>query len=305
MNNLKFKTCRKIATLLFLGALSSASSQVVLDCNFTLFVFNEYGCILDGITVLDPSASNITFTGQHIGNRTNEDVEIVEIVNSNTPFIISQIFSTFQNLIELEVRSSGLQSISLPDNIRLQYLTLFGNNISRIENGTFRHQNNLAIISLNSNHIQEVEEDAFEGQENLASLSFINNNIREILPRTLDPLINVFYLDFERNNLTRIGEGMLSQMGNLFSLYFDYNQINFIHPQFVETLPVNVQTLGMVENACINQRFTPNTEQSRQQLSNALESCFRNFEGAPRNVTMEFSGPMTLFDSSGRVIARV
>lgn len=133
----------------------------------------------------------------------------------------------------------------------------------------------------------------------------MDNNIREILPRTLNPLINVFYLDFERNNLTRIGEGMLSQMGNLFSLYFDYNQINFIHPQFVETLPVNVQTLGMINNICINQRFTPNTEQNRQLLSSALETCFRNFEGGPRNITMEFSGPMTLFDSSGNVIARV
>lgn len=148
--------------MLFLGALSSASSQVVLNCNFTLFVFNEYGCVLNGITVLDPSAS-VSFTGQHIGDRTNEDVEIVEIVNSYTPFIIPQIFSTFQNLIELEVRNGGLQSISLPDESnRLQYLTLLGNNISRIENGTFRNHSNLAVISLNSNLIQEVEEAAFE-----------------------------------------------------------------------------------------------------------------------------------------------
>lgn len=90
---------RKFLVLLF--AASSVAQDITLTCNFAIF-FDEYFCTLGGIEVLDPEA-NVIITGNHFEDLTNEDVEVVRIVASNTPFIINQIFEAFPNLLELNI----------------------------------------------------------------------------------------------------------------------------------------------------------------------------------------------------------
>lgn len=99
VSHLKVFASRKLLVLLFVGA--CAAQDVTLECNFNVF-FDEYFCTLGGIEVLDPEA-NVIITGTHVGDLTNDDVEVVRIVASNTPFIINQLFDVFPNLLELNI----------------------------------------------------------------------------------------------------------------------------------------------------------------------------------------------------------
>lgn len=293
---------------MFVAGLTSAVAQnpVAFNCTFSVNWYNEYVCRLTGIEVLNRS-QQVTFGGEHLDNRTNANVDVVEIRDSNTPFIIPQIFTTFPNIVELEVITSNVQAIEIPDNIQLIELTLSGNNISRIVNETFINQTRLQFFTAVNSGIREIEENAFVGLSSLRGLVLINNNITELAPRTLTPLISAVRIDFERNELTRV-EDVFSSCTNLTYLYLEYNQINEISPFFASVTQDSLYSVNLSGNQCVDRFFFFEDEIELIVLNNALSPCFRNFNGndtETRRITLEFQGPLALFDEFGNIIARV
>ena len=292
-----------------IAALSPALSQdLSLGCDF-FDEYNGYGCLLNNITVLD-RVQNLTIGGEHIGNFTNDDVRIVRITNSNTPFVIEQIFTTFENLRILQIYDSHLESINLPNATHLRDIYVVGNNISRIDNATFVNQPQLLYLSLRNNQILELDEDAFVGLASLESLVLIANHIQNIALRTFHPLVNVTYLDLERNNLSSIGNEVFSQNTHLRNLYLEYNQISEITPRFTSGFGSSIAYINLVGNVCIDQSFSVSVgdEFGRILIHNGLRTCFQNFIGTVpelREITFQFRGPLRLFDEFGNLIASV
>lgn len=257
-----------------------------------------------GITVLDASA-NITIVGEHAANRTNDDVVEVQILSSNTPFIIPQIFDTFRNLETMAVTTSNLQSINFPENAQLVQLFTASNNISHIENGTFRNQARMQELAISSSNVKTVDEDAFVGLENVISITLNANQITEFRPRTFFPLVNASVIHLNSNRLTRIVEDLFSQNGMLTQLLLSFNQINEVHPGFLDSLTRSIVVLTLTSNLCIDEFFVLF---DWQVVNAALQPCYENYRGPrefPRNITMEIEGPVTFYDESGRVIARI
>lgn len=278
-----------------------------IECRFVNTIYNEYACLIDDLEALDSSA-NYVITGQHLENRANSDIEVVRILNSNTPFMIQQIFTTFSNMVELEIGFSNLQSINIPDTVQLNWLDLYGNNITRIGSGNFQGQTALRFFYAVNNNIQEIAEDAFEGLSELITIQLINNRITEIAPRTFQPVPNVNYIDFERNNLTSIGEEVFSWNQNLASLYLEFNEINEIHPRFAANLRDSLRFINLTGNRCIGQSFFLASEAGWRSLNAGLQTCFNNFNGTipeARSITMEFTGNLSIFDEFGNLIVRV
>lgn len=228
--------------LLLITALSAVSSQAIaINCDFRLNFFYEYVCQFVGIEVSDPSFV-VVIAGEHMEGRTDADVEVVVIKDSNTPFIIPQIFTSFPNVIELEIIRSKLESINIPETVQLEFLTIVGNNIPKLRNNSFSGQHNLLFLELAANNIEEIEDNAFVGLPALVGIDMIGNLITAI-GKVLHPLVNLGYVDFEQNLLTRIEDESFSTNQNLRTIYFEYNQINEISPRFASSLR---ETLGYV-----------------------------------------------------------
>jgi Leucine rich repeat len=291
---------------LLLAAVSSASSQTVtFNCTFSVNFYDEYICRLTEIEATNPNLQ-YAFTGNHLPNRTNADVDVVQIRSSNTPFVIQQMFTSFPNMVELDIQGSNLQSINISDNVQLEWLTLSYNNISRINNGTFRNQRSLRFFTAIEAGIFTLEEDAFVGLESLVYLSLIDNNVSEILPRTFNPLVNLERIFFDRNKLTRLGD-IFSMNKNITVLRFEDNQINEISPTLLHNIQ-NFYFMNLFGNRCISRYFFLDDEFEWILMNNLLGPCFVNFNGGvpePRRITLEFNGPLALFDEFGNIIARV
>lgn len=288
---------------------SNVSQDIELQCEYALF-FGEYICYLIDIEVLNPSA-NVTITGQHIGDRTNDDVDMVDIISSNTPFMIPQIFTTFPNIMDLAIENSNLQSINIPENVQLVWIFLFENNISRIDAGTvtgLANQRRLNFLYLPSNLIQDVDEDAFVGLGNLSALVLLDNQITQIKNRTLAPLINAVRIDYELNLLTIIEEDTFAWNSNIQSIGLHNNQIIAISPKFLASQrESSLSIISLDNNNCINETFSVESEDGWIFLNNELRDCFHNFIGEVsevRRVIMEFVGNITIIDEFGNIIAR-
>ena len=304
----QFYLNRKLWLVIFFAAFGSAVSQDLnLECVFFDTVYGEYTCALIDIEVLDRSQS-VIIGGDHIGNRTNEDVEIVWIFLSNTPFMIQEIFSTFTNMIELEIDFSNLQSIEIPDTVQLEWLDLFGNDIRRIESDAFRNQSSLVFCFLSFNWIESIAEDAFESLTNLILLEFVLNDLEQFEPATFNPLTNILYLDFEANLLTSVGD-LFSENTNLQSLYLEDNLIREIHPHFNANLRNNLRVIYLFDNNCINMGFSGLQDEVLWAIFNSvLRTCFHNFNGTTtegKNLGVSFNGPLRIFDEFGNLIGSV
>lgn len=266
--------------MLLFAAISyqALSVDLTLNCDFVLIASSYYICKVSHVIALD-STLNITFAGTHLAGLTNEDVWEVQILDSNTPFMIPSMFETFRNMKSLEFRNSGLEKIDIPDFVQLEYLILRYTNLQRIENGVFRNQKQLKVMTLTGSTMLKLYEDAFEGLESLGHLTIAFNNIQQILPRTLNPLVNIMYLDLEGNALTRIDEGIFSRLRMLRSLYLERNQINKIHPGFSNSLPGGLLYVYLTGNECVNAVFDLENDLNRIGMNYTLRTCFDNFIG--------------------------
>lgn len=299
-----------IALLFFFASLAAVSAQeITVDCQYGLTIFNEYYCFLQDIEVTDPAAT-VTFGGTHVGERTENDVEIIIIFNSTTPFMIPEMFTTFPNVNDLTIENCHLESIEIPEFVQLYWLDVYLNNITRISSNSFRNQSILFYLFLEGNNIETVDEDAFDG---IGSASFIlslyRNNIRELAPRTFHSLTEIFYLDLEGNSLESISAELFSQNVELGILYLDSNQINEVEPGFADNFIEYINFIGMLGNICVDQEFILGSNSSFMIMNNALFTCYNNFSNGTtdgsRRLGMEYQGPLRIFDEFGHIISTV
>ena len=259
------------------------------------------------IEVLDPNV-NVIITGQHLPDKSDANVGVVRILNSNTPFVIPQIFSTFANLHELEVYSSQLRTLRIPPTANLDVLEIRYNNITRINRGDINHQTNLVTLTLFANEIEEIDEFAFDGLLYVSTIGLINNRISHIQTRTFFTNMNARVIDLEGNRLTSIGIYTFTNTRQLRTLYLERNQISEIHPEFTQDLSRNnLTTINLSGNQCVSRSFLTNDDFSWSVVNLALQPCFTNFVGGPnetRRVSFEFTGNLTLQDQFGNVVAR-
>lgn len=299
---------RKLAAILFVAALGSVSSQgITLECEYYVTFFEEYACILEFIENLDPTAP-VTFTGTHIGERTNDDVDVVYIGDSNTPFIMPEIFTAFPNFYELEILWSNLQSISLPPNTNMEALVLLDNNVTHIESGTFAGQDALWFLFMAYNNIHTIDENAFEGLSDLLALVLIGNEISEIAPTTFHPLTEIAIIDMEDNRLTSIGPEVFAENRFVNNIYLEYNNINEISPQFVANSRESLFFINLSGNRCVSNSFYLYEDTLWDIMIGNLQTCFNNFPGTVpevRRISMEFTGNLAIFDDFGNILARV
>jgi Leucine rich repeat len=259
--------------------IAASSQEITAECRFYLNREREYVCEVENLEVLDTTAT-VVFTGTHLRLRANEHVGVVIIKNSNTPFMIQEVFTTFPRADELEYNSAGLESINMTTPTHIKILYLRGNNIQHIKDNTFVNQPQLTMIIVGSSNVQEVGEDAFAGLSKLGVLYINDNHISEIQPKTFASLASVYFINLERNNLVQLGPLFTNNL-MLHSLFLQGNQIDAISPSFVEpSTHERLRTVDLRGNKCSQQLFTLTDDGAWTDMDSSLNICYHNFVGS-------------------------
>ncbi|XP_036355967.1 leucine-rich repeat-containing protein 4-like isoform X2 [Octopus sinensis] len=101
---------------------------------------------------------------------------------------ICSICSCDHSQTNIDCSSRGLTSIPQPIPPNVEYLYLNGNNIDKIEIGTFDDLTRLTYLSLSSNDIKELKPDTFRNLSSLTSLYLSHNDIQAINEKTFQNL---------------------------------------------------------------------------------------------------------------------
>ncbi|XP_036355417.1 slit homolog 1 protein-like isoform X2 [Octopus sinensis] len=130
----------------------------------------------------------------------------------------------------------NLLSIPQPIPTNVEYLYLFGNNISTIKEGVFTGLSNLKTVDLYENNISTIKEGTFTGLSNLKELDLRWNNISTIKEGLFTGLSNLKTLGLRNNKISRIEKEMFQGLHNLEKLSLSFNKISRIEKEMFQGL---------------------------------------------------------------------
>jgi Leucine-rich repeat (LRR) protein len=283
------------------------TQTVNIDCDFVVSG-GDYICRLCLVEVNDVENQKIVIRGRHEKDRNDDDVTMVMLFNSATPFVMTQIFTSFSSVKNVIFHNSGIERIqrdALANARSLQQLTITSNpRLKVIPAGAFQGASELTHLVLGGNQIELISLVAFNGLTSLRFLFLSQNRIRFLPLNTFRPLISLQHLVISLNLIDSIDGRLFINNNQLKSLDISANNINGIEKTALDRL-TNLQKFDARSNKCINRMWLFPSELDKVQEH--LKFCFENFIGLPeeRSLKMEIRGTITIQDEYGNEIVRL
>lgn len=293
---------------------SSQSQNVNINCNF-LIATGLYSCSLLGVMIPDNENANIIIGGAHISPRNNADVQRVQVTNSNIPFIITQLFTTFPNIVELAISNGGLtrvQSNAFANAVNLRTASVANNQLfGTIHANAFTGALSLSSLQFNLNRIQSIHEAAFNGLTALQNLIMENNNIQNLTNNVFQPLTSLRVLSLSNNQLEIIDGRLLANNNQVTQLDLSRNRIDAIGRNFLDGF-TGLLLFNANGNRCVNSFWIIGGTTTINTVRNGLETCFNNFIEAPekpeedvRRFVLELRGSLTIRNENGTEVITI
>lgn len=210
----------------------------MVKCKFVIYDPHSYGCKIE-YTTIPSEVTAETFVGEHIGNRTNDDVTSVVIIDSVCKKLPNGLGEVFKNLLVLNINPGWechrfmfreLTKENLKQFPKLECLLLWHSEFKNLPKDLFEFNKNLKAIWLNQNHIQSIEFGLLDELQDLEELYMGGNKI-EFIPGNL----------FKFNKKIK-------------KINFCGNKIKFIGPEFLDGLE-ELEYVSLAANLCINDKY--------------------------------------------------
>lgn len=302
----------KLSIILLLLGLGKVQSQTVnLNCVFGL-VNNVYTCQLAGITIVDNENANIVIGGTHNSGYNNAGVRRVNILNSNIPFVVRQLFTSFVNLEGLNIANGGLtriQSNALTGASNLREF-LASNNVllQRIEANAFAGAPNLSFVDLFQNGLDSIHENAFTGLSRLEFLNADYNQIRTLPVNVFRPLTSLTAVSLGTNVLETLDGRIFENNRLLNTVLLDGNQINAMGRNLLDGL-FQMSFFSILRNRCANSQWRVGGGTTLDSIRTGLNICFNNYVENPntevRRFVLELQGTLIIRSENGTEIGRL
>lgn len=261
---------------MLLASIAVKAQNIQINCSFQrATVSADYSCHLSSIVVREQQ--DVIIGGNHLPGHSNDDVVFVRILDSDIPFIIKQIFTTFPNLERLQITRVGLIKIqpnAFVDARNLKNLIINENPLTVIPQAAFIGISGLNELDLRSNSITALHFNAFIGLSQLIDLHLGFNQIYELPDNVFRPLTGLINIHLDSNKLERLYAKDFSHNIRLRQLRFPNNRIYAIERTFFDSL-AEALLYVFSQNVCINGSFL---FLSRELLLENLRVCIENFE---------------------------
>lgn len=303
-----------LALFIALVAFQSVKAQtaVTLDCEF-FFVADNYGCLLSGVTIEDNGNVDVIIGGQHWGEYDDLSVHWITFTDSNVPFFIPQLFTTFPNVFQLFMAGSGLARVprgSFANASNLQYLMFIQEpQLQELPENVFVGASQLLYLEIVGNSVNTVHENAFTGLNQLQILYLDSNEIRVLSPHVFQPLTAAAFIRLSENLLETIDERLFAGNPQLEFAALNQNRITSIGRAFLDNTP-NLRTLDMRGNVCSTGLWEIGVNGTTiETVRQDLEICFSNPIDPPeedvKHFTIELRGHLIIRDADGVEIGRL
>jgi hypothetical protein len=280
---IKFSSFRHFFLFLFLQVSVHAETvNVVCDFRYS----PGYACNIRNLQFADSSSITFEVSGTHLPGHSNSDVIYIIIESSQTPFIITQLFATFNNAEVLRISSSGLSRIQQNAFIggnSLRDVEIIGNPLRALGAHAFFGALQIRNLNLQNNQIDDINVDALYGLHALHIIDLSRNRLRTLpsnvfLWRRIIRSINL------NNNVIEVLPGDIFQDNRVVNtIALSNNNINALGRDFIAGLN-ELTSFEILNNRCVDGAWTVGETERTQTIPEALEGCFRNYEALKREI---------------------
>lgn len=239
-----------------------------------------YTCRIGHVIVTDNVNQKFVFGGVHLSNRTDFEVTSVLVENATIPFIMSDMFLAFPNMVHTSFVYSGLTRLQPSAVINTRNVVFFtatrNQELNEIQSNAFAGASHLDILTLNNNNISVLHENAFVGLNRCTSINLANNAIRKLPTNVFWPLRRLTIIFLLNNQLETIDGRQFIFNFRMHNLNVANNRINAVQRNFLQSMQ-SVRWLNFQRNQCINAFFDFNFR-SNETILEAFEPCFDNFD---------------------------
>jgi Leucine-rich repeat (LRR) protein len=245
----------KILIFLLIFLRSVFANVWVCDISEIFGIQDEYRCTLRFIGLRNKE--DIFVIGDEHHQIPDINIKEVEFEASNISYIPSEIFFSFRDVRELNMRLVGLTEVSVDafkDRITLKFLYLERNFVEMLEANAFASAVDLEIIELSINQIEYVHETAFSGLRKLHSLYLDQNQIRtlsEILFYTNDNLEKLY---LQHNQIEFLPDKLFSRNLKLNEISLCNNKLLAFSNRIFRNL-MKLNYLGLRNNPCVHKYY--------------------------------------------------
>lgn len=212
---------------------------------------------------------------------------LVALVNINMSynsiqFIESNSFNQAFNLQSVDLRynrvQSSIENVMFINNNKLDYLNVYQNNITRIQDNAFKH-NILNYLNLENNNISgEITANTFTGLQNVTTLNLSNQSITAIRNDGFSDAVHLVYLNLSKNYINLIGNSSFAKANALKILDVSYNNVSnlyFLQQHLQNLTELYLQSNNLIDiptNAFETQKFLIRLDISNNKILNIQEN---------------------------------
>lgn len=295
-----------LALLVVLAACNAKATEI--QCRF-LNLDDEYTCQLFFQKIEDDESQNIVIVGSHLPGFDNSLVTRVTIMESELPFIITELFSTFPSFDVLFISSTNFTRIqpgAFVNAPNLTHMTIEYTLLREINARAFQGAVNLRYLQIDTN-LESVHELAFVGLPNLELLELSGGSLASVAPKLFFPLASLQNINLANNRLESIDGEIFANNPLLRYINMRQNRIYAIGRNFLNGL-TDLQIFRGSENQCVNHDWIiDGVSVTMETTQEGLKSCFVDPqpENEMRRFILEVSGPFGLLTENGTEIIRV
>lgn len=165
-----------------LAIFANLNSAIKFECEYAVddwvILDKVYGCTVKNLKIEAGDQTVNSVSKVHLKNKTNKNVETLNIENATVVTLPKNIDKHFPNLKALRVAKAGLRSIS-SDDLKvfpaLRVLCLWANELTTLDGNLLVNNPQLEFLNFGSNHIQHVGPNFFAPLTKLVAVYFEEN----------------------------------------------------------------------------------------------------------------------------------
>lgn len=150
-------------------------------------------------------------------NKANGEPVSVELTHNKLVSVFATVHGRVLQIQNLNLSANQLSSVPDLTGLSLRLLSLDGNPITRITEGSFAHLKDLIFLSISDlPDLQEIEPHSFKGLHSLQVLDLINNpKLETISPAIFSGLDSLEELNFSGSGVRSLPNNMLSHLPSI------------------------------------------------------------------------------------------
>ncbi|XP_047525405.1 protein artichoke-like [Pieris napi] len=157
--------------------------------------------------------------------RLNMSNNLIETLESNC---FNQAFNLLSVDFQNNIINSELEIVMFINNHNLSYVNFENNNITKIQDGIFKHSS-IAFINLQNNNITaKITENTLKGLENITFLDLSGQRFNDLTENAFSGMKNLLYLNLSSNLINSVHNTTFSSSNIIYNLDLSHNNISDI-----------------------------------------------------------------------------